>query len=207
MAGGDPTWGATWDVLRDVVHHYSLYLDSAERETLWFIFSRTRLFRKEWEAITIRQFECGIVSADGQFIAAPITIGHRALLASLKHLEGKGIIEVKRETRNGGSLPNMYRIKESNEIITTHVFSYMKVNQPKTFDRMTELFAKSAGMQRVLQGKGTVRNAPRVSAKMHQGVSAKMHQYKEPNRKEPILKSAPRALKVNVLRKTITTSK
>lgn len=106
------------------------YLDLHERDVLWAIFSRTRMYSKEWEQISINQFMHGIVSADGKVVSHVVSMGENKLLESLTHLEAKGIIEVRRRMHQ----TNFYRIREEEEIDEEHVRAYMFRHQRKTFE-------------------------------------------------------------------------
>lgn len=106
-----------------------LYLDLYERETLAFIFGRTSLFFKEWETIPLRHFMEGVRSADGATVMSPIAMSETKLLESLKHLEHKGIIEVRRHPVNA----SQYRIRAFSEIDQTSLLTYMQRHQPKQY--------------------------------------------------------------------------
>ncbi len=207
MAGGDQSWAGTWDILRDVVHPFSLYLDTYEQAVLQFIFYRTRLYRKEWETISLNHFKFGIATQDGRFVAAPLDMGEPRLLESLKHLEGKHIIEVRRYP--GTNRGNQYRIRGEDELDRMHVASYMRQHQRKTNERMLAKFAQNKGIQALLMGiptpqsLGTPPNNHGVPPPNDYGVQ------NTPIVKEPISNSAlsARQVKVPVKLRTINIRK
>ncbi|MET4190651.1 MULTISPECIES: hypothetical protein [unclassified Bradyrhizobium] len=144
-----PTWGESWSILRGTMHGYDLCTDIYEREVLWFIFRRTHFYQKEWEAISLNQFKHGILSADGEVVIGPIDMSEPTLLKCLKHLKGKGLIEVREVP--GHSSANEYRIRPESEVNSELVDRYLRRHQPELEERINQRFAKSRGMRRVLR--------------------------------------------------------
>ncbi|MGX1348000.1 hypothetical protein AB7M49_001576 [Bradyrhizobium elkanii] len=105
-------WGTAFDALRDVVYGQCEFLDLFEQTTLHFIYRRTHFYGKEWERIPLRHFLCGIWSKEYGCITPPIRISEKKLLESLKSLEAKTIIQVRRAVTKS----NTYRIVQQNEI-------------------------------------------------------------------------------------------
>jgi hypothetical protein len=120
-------WGTAFDILRDVLYGESAYLDLYERATLSFIFQRTRMYAKQWEYIPLRHFRNGVWSLEYGRIRSPIRISEKKLIESLKHLEEKTFIEVRRAVVRA----NCYRIREIKEIEYTTAVVYIVQHQPK----------------------------------------------------------------------------
>ena len=125
-------WGTAFDIMRDVIYVNSFDLDLYERATLNFIFARTRFYNKQWEYIPLRHFLNGVWSKEVGCVCAPIRISEKKLLESLKHLEGKGIIEVRRAVTRS----NCYRIRHDEEIKGSAPFMYAVQHQPALFNSM-----------------------------------------------------------------------
>jgi hypothetical protein len=148
--GSDPSWADTWAILRDVMTPYGLYLDTYERDVLNFIFLRTRLYRKEWESIPIKHFKNGVFSADGNLVAPPVDVSEPKIWECLKHLKGKGIVEVR--SYPGTSNPNMYRIRGDAEIDREHVVAYTRRYQRSLNERMQAKVLQAPAVQALLEG-------------------------------------------------------
>jgi hypothetical protein len=150
MAADGKSWGPTWAILRGVICMYDLYVDLHEQAVLFFIYRRTRMFGKEWEAISLSHFKFGIVSATGEKVIGPIQMGEPKLLECLKHLERKGIIGVRRD--GGPNAANMYRINNEDEINMGAVSRYVRRAQPRLNASTLGKFSQNRGMQNVLRG-------------------------------------------------------
>jgi hypothetical protein len=124
---GDGKWGTAFDILRDVLYGESGYLDLYEQATLSFIFQRTRMYAKQWEYIPLRHFRNGVWSLEYGRICSPIRISEKKLIESLKHLEEKTFIEVRRAVARA----NCYRIRETKEIEHSTAGVYIVQHQPK----------------------------------------------------------------------------
>lgn len=115
------------------------YMDLHERDVFAFIFGRTAMFNKQWEAIPNRHFLYGIVSRDGRYIATPVDMSNNKLFESLRHLEAKGLIKIRRT--DGGT--NEYRICAEAELNTDAIENYMEKHQPSvlksTFGKLHKL--------------------------------------------------------------------
>lgn len=125
-------WGTAFDILRDVVYGRSEFLDLYEQTTLHFIYRRTHFFGKEWERIPLRHFLEGVWSKDYGCITPRIRISEKKLLESLKSLETKTIIQVRRTVTKS----NSYRIAEVNEIETGPLLEWCLRHQPSLLQSM-----------------------------------------------------------------------
>lgn len=105
------------------------YMDLYERETMSFIFGRTCMYGKEWENIPIRHFMHGVFDGEGCVVIGPVAVSKTNLLRSLKLLQTKGLIEVRKSLTGATN----YRIKKAAEIDHDHVIAVMRREQPRVF--------------------------------------------------------------------------
>jgi hypothetical protein len=138
----------------------SYLMNHYERETLFFIYGRTRLYNKEWERIPHRHFLYGVRTADGRYVIAPVDISRHKVFESIKHLREKGIIEVRRVDGQ----TNQYRIRTDDEIDTEFVANYMRRHQSEDYDR---IFGKLHNRELT----SVVNDTPPVSSATHPPVS------------------------------------
>lgn len=108
---------------------FTIFTNLHERDVLQFIYNRTCMWNKEWEIIPLRHFMEGVREKSGVIVAAPVAMGEPKLLESLRSLEGKGFIKVKRTPRQ----PSLYKITDSEEIDLDHALDYMRMFQTKDF--------------------------------------------------------------------------
>jgi hypothetical protein len=72
------------------------------------------------------------MSGDGRWVAAPLLMSGKKIREALRHLEAKGIVEVRRDNITA----SQYRIRSADEIDLEHVASFMRRHQPKLIDRV-----------------------------------------------------------------------
>lgn len=105
----------------------SLWMDNYEQLVLTFIYRRIYMYGNQWATIPYRQFTDGVWSAKLGPVTPRIAISREKLFESLRHLQGKRIIEV----RPGEKLTdgNRYRIREDSEIDQATILKYVMENQ------------------------------------------------------------------------------
>jgi hypothetical protein len=187
MSGGK--WGTAFDILRDVMHPSIMYVNSHELAVLFFIYCRTRIYNKEWEAIPLRHFLHGIVGSDGQMVIGPLDISEPTLWQCLKHLEGKRLIEIRKHPLRASE----YRIRPDDEVDHTFIMEYMQRHQRKQLTRMLTRFGKNGVIQRVIQAQGTPKSSGEVPQNLGVGVPQNLQALNIPKEKEPISNTAPGA--------------
>jgi hypothetical protein len=89
-------WSPFYKQFRDTTMQYGLWMDKHEREVALFIFQRTRVYGENMKHIPLRQFIQGVWNAKDGCVCPRLRMNKEALLAALKHLEMKQIIEVDR---------------------------------------------------------------------------------------------------------------
>ncbi len=81
-------------------------LNLPELRCLLYICRRTWGFRKEWDAISVDQFVSGVKTKDGKQIDNGVGFSETYVRATLKKLEGRGLIEVNRRNTKA----HLYRL-------------------------------------------------------------------------------------------------
>lgn len=170
------------------MHALRMYIDLYERDVLFFIFARTRVYgEKEWERIPIRHFMHGVRAADGRYVCSPVAMSKTKLLEALRHLKGKGIIET-RMTEDGTS---NYRVRDESEIDVNHIRTYMSRHQQREFKSIF-------GRLHTIRGWSIF--GPPPSPNLDQPPSPNLDQHNNRDINKPILKVAPEpARKVRTL--------
>lgn len=120
-------WGAAFDVLRYSIFSNSLYLSAHEQTLLLFIFSRTRMYGKEWETIPLRHFTEGVWSRNAGVVCSRLAMKVNTVIEARNHLSGKGIIEVREHSVQA----YRYRVCEPDEIVPHDIITYLVRHQPK----------------------------------------------------------------------------
>lgn len=120
-------WGTILDVLRDTIFSNGIYLSAHEEAVLLFIFKRTRMYGREWEAIPLRHFTEGVWSRDNGDVCSRLVMKANTVIEARDHLRGKGIIEVREHTVRA----YQYRICEPDEIVQHDIVAYLAKHQPK----------------------------------------------------------------------------
>lgn len=174
----------TWEEIfyrpfRDVLQGKNTLLSLHERDVLTFIFCRTRVYKKMSEKIPLRHFEKGVYTRDGVLVCGQVVMSQAKLLESLRHLEGKGIIEVTRRPPRA----SIYRIKEIDEIEDDVAFDYIERNQPKLLFRFFDA-------DKAIRGQTTVREILKQRALEKQGSSSPRKLVLPPKKSRKLLPTA-----------------
>src|SRR4051794_8093547 len=90
-----PDWKALVPILRKVIFENRIFLTEHEQQVLEFIFQRTRMYLKSWEEIPLRHFTDGVWSQHSGRVCSRLRMKSNSVIAALKGLQGKGIIEVR----------------------------------------------------------------------------------------------------------------
>lgn len=122
-----PDWKALVPILRNVIFENRIFLTEHEQQVLEFIFQRTRMYLKAWEEIPLRHFTDGVWSQGSGRVCSRLRMKSNSVIAALKGLQGKGIIEVRDHPREA----HAYRIVEPSEVVRHDVIAYIRQKQPK----------------------------------------------------------------------------
>jgi phage replication O-like protein O len=93
-------------------------LSGSELKVLMYIIRRTRGFKKDSDAISLTQFEKGIVTSDGRILDRGCGLNRETICKALKSLEERGCIKSdKRTNHQGDSDITVYSIRFKGEVV------------------------------------------------------------------------------------------
>ncbi|KJC43320.1 hypothetical protein [Bradyrhizobium sp. LTSP857] len=122
-----PDWKPLVPILRQVIFANRIYLTEHEQQVLTFIFQRTRMFGKAWEAIPLRHFIGGIWSRDAGNTCSRLRMKANNVIAAYKGLQAKDLIEI----RDHPTEASQYRTVEPSEVARHDIIGFINRNQPK----------------------------------------------------------------------------
>jgi transcription initiation factor IIE alpha subunit len=120
-----PKWSPFYQQFRDTTMQYGLWMDKHEREVALFIFQRTRVYGEDMKHIPLRQFLQGVWNSKDGCICPKLRMNKQALLAALKHLENKRIIEIERDHHT-----NHYALRPYERANEPEILTYIAEHQP-----------------------------------------------------------------------------
>lgn len=93
-------------------------LSGSELKVLLYIIRRTKGFKKDTDAISLTQFEKGIIKGDGTVLDKGCGLNRETICKALKSLEEKGYIKSeKRTTGKGDNDVTLYSIRFKGEVV------------------------------------------------------------------------------------------
>jgi hypothetical protein len=93
-------------------------LSGAELKVLLYIIRRTKGFKKDTDAISLTQFENGIVTSSGKVLDKGCGLSRETICKALVSLETKGCIKSeKRTSKHGSNAVTLYSIRFKGEVV------------------------------------------------------------------------------------------
>lgn len=129
----DPAWSELVRVYLFSVKRARPHITIDEMAVLMFVFERTYGYKKEQERISLKHFLEGVHKSNSPLmITSRVGLSKTNLLRAIRHLLGKGIIQVHNEAGGGC---NWYTVSKPEQINWHQVAEYVKENQPDEIEK------------------------------------------------------------------------